>query len=160
MARRTTNVLIDIAGRDHGKTFVITEMAASDAERWATRALLALGRSGVDLPEDISRSGLAGVAALGVRAFAGLPWELAEPLLNEMFRCVTFMPDASRPGVVRQLIEDDIEEVATRLKLREEVISLHVNFSIAGWISKFRRSLAEKMEDTSSTEISPSPLVE
>lgn len=160
MARRTATVIIDLDGRDRGKTFVITEMPASDAERFAARALFALGRSGVDIPEDISRAGLAGVAALGIRAFAGIEWDLAEPLLAEMFRCVTFMPDGSQPKVIRQLIEDDIEEVSTRLKLREEVISLHVNFSIAAWISKFRQALAAKMDDTPNIETSPPQLAQ
>lgn len=155
MARKTATVTIDATGRDLGKTFVLTEMSASAAERWAMRALLALGQSGVDIPEDIGRAGLAGVAALGIRAFAGLPWDLAEPLIFEMFQCITFMPDPSRPVVIRQLIEDDIEEVATRLRLREEVISLHLNFSIAAWISKLRQAIATTPDDTPNTGTSP-----
>lgn len=160
MARKTQTVVIESAepddkNRDKGKTFLITEMAASKAERWATRALLALGQSGVDIPEDIGAAGLAGVAAIGIKAISGLPWELAEPLLDEMFQCVQFVPDASKPMVVRPLVEDDIEEVSTRLRLREEVISLHINFSIGAWISKLRTALTTA-EPSLSTETSPS----
>ena len=44
--------------------------------------------------------------------------------------CVTVIPDPTRPQVFRQLVETDIEEIATRLRLRDEVIALHTNFSI------------------------------
>ena len=42
--------------------------------------------------------------------------------------------EESATGVaeIRDLIEDDIEEVATRLRLRKEVLELHVDFSTAG----------------------------
>ena len=38
------------------------------------------------------------------------------------------MPDPSKPHVVRNLIEEDIEEITTRLKLRGEVWKLHTGF--------------------------------
>ena len=47
-----------------------------------------------------------------------------------MMTCVAFLPDPARPQVIRQLVETDIEEIATRLRLRDEVIALHVGFSI------------------------------
>lgn len=48
-----------------------------------------------------------------------------------MFECITIIPDPSKPNVTRALIEDDIEEVATRLKLRIEIFKLHVDFFTA-----------------------------
>jgi hypothetical protein len=158
MARKTTTVTITAEGRDNGRCYVLTEMSASQAEKWAARALLALGAAGVDIPEGIEAQGLAGVAAIGVRAFVGLPWHLAEPLLDEMFGCIMFMPDPTRPQVIRGLIEDDIEEVATRVRLREEVISLHLGFSVAAYISKFRQAATQTTpENTSITSTSPAP---
>jgi hypothetical protein len=53
---------------------------------------------------------------------------VAEPLLDELLTCVEFMPDPARPEVVRSLIDDDIEEVATIFKLQKEVLALHVDF--------------------------------
>jgi hypothetical protein len=47
-----------------------------------------------------------------------------------MLACVQIIPDASRPMVRRALVEDDIEEVTTLLRLREEVLSLHTGFSL------------------------------
>lgn len=132
MARKTLTVTIDAAGRDQGKAFFIREMPASQAELWAVRAFLALARSGVDVPEDIASSGLAGIASLGLKALTGLKFEEARDLMAEMFDCIQIIPDPSKPNVQRALIEDDIEEVPTRLRLRKEVLELHVNFSTAG----------------------------
>ena len=130
MARRVKIVTVTAEGRDTGKVFVLREMAASAAEKWAARALLALAKSGANIPDDAAAAGLAGVASVGFQAFGGLPWELAEPLLDEMFDCVMIQPSAN-PDVTRRLIEDDIEEVATRLKLRLELFELHTGFSMA-----------------------------
>lgn len=124
-------------GRDKGKIFYITEMPASQAERWAMRAILALAKSGVDLPEDIASLGMGGLAAVGVRALAGLRYEDAGPLLDEMMSCVQYTPDPAKRHFHRPLIEngtegDDIEEVITRVELRREVLELHMGFSLPG----------------------------
>lgn len=128
MARKTLTYTVTDEGRDKGKLFILTEMPASQAERWALRALSALAASGIEIPDDIASAGLAGVARLGVQAFGGLPWEKAEPLIEEMFKCITIQPDPSKPSITRVLIEDDIEEVTTRLKLRIELFKLHMSF--------------------------------
>jgi hypothetical protein len=136
MGRKTRTIVIESEGRDQGKMFTITEMSPSQSEKWAFRALLALAKSGVEVPDDIATSGLAGVAALGIKAFSGLRFEDAEPLLDEMFAMVSFIPDASRPAVKRgfggvgPLIDDDIEEIKTRLTLRKELFALHTDFSM------------------------------
>lgn len=134
--RKTTTVTIDSQGRDHGKTFLLREMPASQAEKWAMRAFLGLAKSGATVPEGLSESGMAGIATLGFRALSGITFDLLEPLLDEMFECVSLIPDPSRPQVVRALIEDDIEEVGTRLRLRKEVFALHVDFSQAAALLK------------------------
>lgn len=136
MARQVSTVLIDAEGRDKGKRFQITEMPASQAERWAIRAFLAITATGVEVPDDLRESGFAGLAAMGVRALSFLSFEAAEPLLDEMFGCIAFIPDASNPAFTRALIETDIEEVATRLKLRSAVVELHTGFSLAARLSR------------------------
>lgn len=128
MARSTINYTVLDEGRDKGKTFVLTEMAASRAESWAMRAILALIAGGVELPEGFERMGMAGMAEVGIKALSGLRWEVAEPLINEMWTCIQIMPDSSRPHVIRNLIEEDVEEVMTRVKLRAEVWKLHTGF--------------------------------
>lgn len=129
MARNTINYTVTDDNRDKGKVFVITEMPAGKAERWATRALFALMGSGVQVPEGFENMGMAAMAEVGLRALGQLKWEIAEPLINEMFDCIQYMPDPSKPHVVRVLMDDsDIEEITTRVKLRAEVWKLHTGF--------------------------------
>jgi flagellar motor component MotA len=68
------------------------------------------------------------MAEMGIKALVGLKWEVAEPLLAEMWSCVQIMPDPTKPHVIRNLIEEDIEEITTRIKLRAEVWKLHTGF--------------------------------
>jgi hypothetical protein len=136
--RKEITVIIDDEGRDKDKVFVIKEMPTFQAEKWAIRALLALAKSNVEIPEDIAGLGLQGVAALGMRAFSGLSWADAEPLLDEMMTCVKIMPDPTKPQVLRAVGlggAEDIEEVATLLRLRKEAFNLHINFSLAESVS-------------------------
>lgn len=128
MARKTAQITISTEGRDCGKVFMLRELPASQAEKWAAKAFFALAKAGVEIPDDIASAGLAGIAAVGLKALGGMSFVDAEVLLDEMFTCVSYIPDPSKPQVVRGLIEDDIEEVATRLKLRKEVFSLHTGF--------------------------------
>ena len=128
MARNTANYTVTDEGRDQGKVFVLTEMPASRADSWAMRALLALMAGGVEVPPGFDRMGMAAMAEMGIKALVGLKWEVAEPLLAEMWSCVQIMPDPTKPHVIRNLIEEDIEEITTRIKLRAEVWKLHTGF--------------------------------
>lgn len=130
--RKVKQISIREEGRDKGKVFILTEMSATKAELWAMRAFFALVHGGVEVPEDVSSLGMAGIAKLGLKALGGLPFEEAEILLGEMFDCVVYMPDVGNPDYTRRPLEDDIEEVATRLKLRMEVFTLHTGFSFDG----------------------------
>ena len=128
MARRESRVTIDAKGRDNGKIFVLTEMSADKAERWATRLLFALINNGAEFPDNIQEMGMAGIAAIGIKSLGKLPYEQAEPLLDEMFECVRIQPNPKDPNLVRLLIADDIEEVTTRILLRKELFKLHIDF--------------------------------
>jgi hypothetical protein len=132
MARKVLTYTVTDEGRDLGKAFVLTEMSATQAERWGMRAMMALLKGDVELPEDAISGGLQALAAAGFKAFGKIDYADAAPLLDEMMTCVTFMPDPARPQVVRRLMDDDIEEVVTRLRLRAEIFKLHVSFSAAG----------------------------
>ncbi len=126
--RKGIQYTVEDEGRDHGKVFKITEMAADDAERWALRAFFALMNAGIDIPDNIVEMGFAGIAQIGLQALGRVPYEAAEPLLADMMECVQIIPDPGKPNVVRALIESDIEEVMTRLKLRKAVFDLHTEF--------------------------------
>jgi hypothetical protein len=140
MPRKTEVVVIPLDGRDKGKAFQVTEMGAVQGERWATRALLALGRSGIEVPDELRGAGMAGIAIYGVRALARVAYEDAKPLLDEMLRCVKFVPDPRHPTFARDLViteegeGDDVEEISTLLYLRSKVFELHTGFSLAEFL--------------------------
>ena len=159
MARKTAKTVIgEDGGRDKGKCFLITEMPASKAEKWATRALLLLSRSGIDFPEDMLGSGMAGIAVYGLRALPMLNFHEAEPLLDEMWDCLQIIPDPAHPNVTRTLIEDDIEEISTRIKLRTEIFNIHVSFSPPGAGSNTTSEIATgSVSENVKTYPKPSP---
>lgn len=131
MARKTINYTVEAEGRDKGKTFVITEMDAAQAEAWAFRALLAIMANNAELPDGLERMGIAAMVEVGIKALSGLKWETAKPLLDEMMECVEFSPDPLKPHVTRKLFDGDIEELMTRVKLRGEIWKLHTDFFTA-----------------------------
>jgi hypothetical protein len=133
MARRTRDVVIGAeGGRDAGKHYIITEMAASRAERWAMRALAAMMRADVEIPDNLAGAGMAGLAAVSLKALSAIPQDEVDLLMAEMMSCVSYVPDPSKPMVTRTPPwDDDIEEVRTRLELRRQVIELHTGFSLA-----------------------------
>lgn len=131
MARRTAEVVIDKDGRDKGKTFLLTEMDAYRAEDWALRAFGAMTRAGVEIPEGIFDLGMPGVAVVGMGSFLKAPYAELKPLFEEMFACVQIV----EPAITRATTPDDIEEVQTRVTLRDEVIRLHTGFTLAGVLS-------------------------
>lgn len=138
MARRTKNITIAKPNRDQGKCFVLTEMPATQAEQWAVRAFLAIARADFKLSEELRGAGMAGIAAVALKSFAGMSWFDAQPLMDEMFACIKIMPNPQNTAIVRDLVESDIEEVQTRFDLRMEVLELHTGFSIAGYLSTFQ----------------------
>lgn len=136
MARKELTVVIDAEGRDRDKAFFIREMPAAQGEAWAIRVFLAMGKAGIEVPEDIAQAGMAGIARMGFRALFGMSYEDAEPLLAEMMACVQRIPNPQEPRVLRSLVEDDIEEIKTRLYLRAKVFELHTGFSLPAGISR------------------------
>ena len=130
MARRVMTFTAT-TGRDAGKVFRITEMPAAQAEKWAVKAFLAAAKGGIQLPDNAADSGFAGVAQAGFAMLSNMPSEMAFDLLDEMMACVQFQPNPAKPEVVRGLVDDDIDEVMTRIQLRKAVFDLHVDFSQA-----------------------------
>ena len=129
-------------GRDRGKCFVLKEMSAYAAEKWAYRVLLALANGGGyrGVPPEAVGAGWAGLALVSMQALMGVRWPDAEPLLAEMMACVRIQPSPTNPEVVRDLVDggtdgDDIQEVATRVLLRKEVFLLHASFFMDAGLS-------------------------
>lgn len=126
--RKITNFTIEKEGRDKGKVFQISEMSAVAGDKWSTKALFAIAKGDVVIPESISGSGFAGIAKLGLQMLLLAPYELVEPLLLDLLQCVKVVPDPRNQNIVRDLIDADIEEFSTYADLREQAFKLHVDF--------------------------------
>lgn len=148
--RRETEVTIRREGRDKDKTFTLREMPAAQAEEWFMRAMMLLARSGAEVPSDLFQQGAMAFAAIGIgAALTGLgkaPWGEVKPLLDDMMRCVVAISSPSGVPVTNHAqVMAQIEEVHTLIQLREEVLSLHLGFSLAARLSAFRDMAAAMM---------------
>lgn len=133
--RKTEVFAVVKDNRDKGKRFLITEMPALRAEKWATRALLSLAKSGADIASVSpgKPGGMAALAVAGLQALQHLDFADAEPLMDEMMDCVQIIPDPKHPETSRPLVQygsegDDIEEIDTRVELRTRIFKLHIGF--------------------------------
>ena len=146
MARKEATFTAE-SGRDKGKSFLITEMAASQAESWAIRVILAVGNAGIEIPDGLASQGMAGLMAVGYMNLLKIPYEAAKPLLEEMMGCVQYAPSVT---VKRPLIEDDIEEVTTRLSIRKAVWNLHMDF----FLDENKSTLESDPQESQSSSLS------
>lgn len=165
--RKHKVVTIEAEGRDKGKSFLVLEKDAYETERWAVRALLALSKAGVEVPEEALQAGALGILAMGLDAFRQMRFEDAEPLLAEMLGCIHFVidPNAKDPmtgrPVTRALLmptaanDGDIEEVTTLLKLRGEALELHLGFSVAAVLSRLAAMVMNQNSSPPASQTSP-----
>lgn len=120
---RDTRTVVITSGRDEGKTFVVTEMAARPAHAWATRAIFALLNAGADIPGDIASMGVAGLAMVGLSGIQKVQYEIAHPLLEELLACAQCIPDANRPDT-RVPVDRVVEDFPTFFKLQQAAYEL------------------------------------
>jgi len=152
---RSQSITITRAGRDQGGVFILTEMPAIPASEWFVRTLQVLVRSGADVPPDIFRHGAIGFVTIGVGALlTGIgkaPWAEIKPLLDELLSCVTAYtpPGGTQPITNLTTIKTQIAEPATVFQLYEEVVSLHLGFSIRAKLSSYRSLVDDLMKTTS-----------
>jgi hypothetical protein len=155
MARRTANYHVTTPGRDYGKVYLLTEMPAMQAEEWAGRFAFHVAGD-FDL-EVLNQGGMAVMTEL-VHAWAKVPWPEQKELLREMMTQITICPDPNNPSYSRPLVTDDIEEVATRLQLRDAMIELHTGFSVRGFLSRRTEESRDQPPQTGpNTAIYPVP---
>ena len=144
MARKTKEIRITSGtaetNRDFGKVYMLTEMSAYDAERWGADAFQGLVKAGVEVPDDLSGAGIVAIATMGLKALGGMPSETLHDLMDRMMAMVTHYPNPDRREISRgfgstisvKLFDTDIEEISTRLFLRQELLGLHAGFLMAG----------------------------
>lgn len=134
MARREKTITISTEGRDKGKVYEVREMGAIPAEEWAMKAFLAMIRGGAQIPEEIVKLGIAGLASMRVEDIllamaTGVNYSEVKPLMDQMLACITYKPSPEVSRIYRPGVDDiDIEEISTLLTLRKEVINIHTDF--------------------------------
>ena len=155
--RRTRNVKIEgdpEKNRDAGKVFVITEVSAVQAEEWAVRAFMALGTSGIRIPDELMNAGLVGVALVGYQVFMGAAPEAILPLWREMLpACVQLRGVDSAQGSVVTLPWSPtiVEEVSTLMTLRKEILELHTGFTLAEAAQRLKEAASAIQSNSSPT---------
>lgn len=129
--------------RDGGKLFRITEWPAAKAENWAMRMLLSANQGGGELPLNLAGIGMEGIAVISINAFlrGSVQAGVLIPLLDELLECVQIVRDKAKPDIATPLMDDDIQEVATRMWLRGEVLSLHLGFSVSAALSALYKKI-------------------
>lgn len=117
--------------RDNGKTFVLTEMDAYSGQRWATKALQALGSGGIHIDADSLKGGFAALAGI---AFVGLlraNTETIQSLLDEMLTCARYEHDSRQPTqAIAPGPKCPVEEIKTFYTLQRALFTLHTGFSL------------------------------
>lgn len=149
--RKKATIIITDEGRDKGKYYLLTEKPAIPATKWAIRALQAAIRAGVNIPDDIVSRGMEAVAAVGIQTLILMDFAALDPLMDELMECIEIIRDPIKnPTQAYPMLPggDDIEEIATIVKLQREVISLHANFSTLASVST---STSEHQPSTSTS---------
>lgn len=155
MTRKTRTVKVPpLAGcdnRDLGKIFFIEEWPASRADRWIQRLAFTFNKAGGQLPTDLRGIGWEGLAIIGINTFlrGNVDPDVMIPIGDELLECVRVVRDPKYPDVVSDLMADmDIEEVTTRWWLRDQVVSVHTNFSFLDALSRLVSSVLSQAPET------------
>ena len=121
--RKEKEITIE-TGRDAGKVFKITEMSAFQMDKWATRALLVLGKS--------KKGGILSIGSMSLNdllaSLSDVDYEKAEPLLQELLDCCYFKKDNTYVQLKKDFVDGIVEDWTTLFKLRFEALSLCVGF--------------------------------
>lgn len=125
MAIKATTVTIT-EGRDRGKKFKITEWPCIRSEHWILRAVFGLGKAGVEIPPEILQLGAAATVYAIASQASRIPSRLGIRLADELMECVQRVEDK----LDRSLVDEDIEDVTTRLRLKGEVLKLIFGFFV------------------------------
>lgn len=138
MRRKSTVTIAKPAegeNRDAGKTFVVTEVDAVTAEEWGLRALMAVGTSGIQIPQELLSLGILAIPLVGYQVFMGAKEEAVLPLWREMLpACVSIRHSDT---VLQPFERSQVEEVSTLIELRKTILELHTGFTMAELASKF-----------------------
>lgn len=139
--------------RDAGRSYLLTEMPALQAERWGRRAVGAMSRQELDVREEFGKLGMLGFYLLGLQALAAGDMDAIDTLMDEMLPQIQIIESQA---VTRPLGGDgDIWEVSTLILLRKELIELHMGFTFAELASMLVAASAATAPVSQNTQTSP-----
>ena len=120
--RKETEITIE-TGRDAGKKFKITEMPATQGEKWSMRALGVLGHSGLS----ITSLGKIPFETIIEKVMSASPEEV-EPLMDELLACASFEKDGAIIKMQGNMVDSVIEDISTIFRLKAESLELNLGF--------------------------------
>lgn len=110
------------------RTFRITQMPATKAERWANRAAFLLMGAGKEFNSFKKDPKIEDI----VKVFSNIDYEKVEPLYNELIECCTYLPDGNVNGAgigcTQETIDAQIIEPLNLYRLRVAVLKLNFAF--------------------------------
>jgi hypothetical protein len=118
---KSVDIIIE-AGRDKGKKFTITEMPAVKMDKWATKALIILGKTGNSF--NLAQIDLESL----LRSLSSADYEGVEPLLEELLSCATFEKDGVSMVMTSSIADGIVEDWTTLFRLRIEALKLNLGF--------------------------------
>lgn len=132
MSRRVKTVVIDdIASRDHGKVFIVTEMSSTEAWLFSQELYRIMGTvSNLEIPDDVVLMGSAGLATIGMPLIAASGREACELMMKEFLKSVQLSIVHEGKEIVRPLvsISADIEEMTTITAIMDKVFYINFGF--------------------------------
>lgn len=148
---KTKEVTITAEGRDKGRQYLLTEMPALKAERWARRAVMAMSRQELDIRAEVAALGMWGFVLGGMQALAAGDVDQVDQLMDEMLPQIQIVEEK----ITRPIQGDgDVWEIATYKTLRQELIELHLGFTLADLVSILRASAQMNPADSKDTSTS------
>lgn len=120
--RKEVEITIE-EGRDKGKTFKITEMSATQADRWTLKVLCLFGKGGIAL-EELAKMDFNTI----IKIMGDVSYDMAEPLLDELLECASFKKDGVYVPMKGSMIESVVEDFRTLYRLRLEALQLVLGF--------------------------------
>jgi hypothetical protein len=151
---KTKEVTITAEGRDKGRKYLLTEMPALQAERWARHAIMAMSREDLNIRAEVAALGMYGFILGGMQALAAGDVDAVDKLMDEMLPQIKIVEEK----ITRPLQGDgDFWEISTIKTLRQELIELHLGFTLAELVSILRASAQDLTQaDSSTASTSPS----
>lgn len=134
MARREKTIKIAAQNRDFGKVYEIHELPVMVVEEWVTKAFLAMLHGGAQIPDEIVKLGLAGLASMKIEDIllamsSGVNYADVKELMDQMLTAITYKPSPDVSRFYKPGVDDmDIEELSTLITLRREVVTIHTDF--------------------------------